>query len=257
MRNLTMGGMADPSLAYLTQPRRTPSNNRSGSPYNGYPSSQGGQDRGGAAGATQYSSPYYAQQPPSSSYLQADPYAAYTDSYYNSTADQHVDAPTYAPQQQSYRPPHQQQQQRNQQPWNPEFSPFASRQSFSYPSMPSYALAPGTSFLTMSGDGNVAQQQAILLGRGMRSAVDYIAPGPGPQGGYGGYEYGGGRDGGVVRSPMLEEFRGNRHRSWELVVSTLSCALSLWYWLGRRTTGIDWGGLQECGVRGMSMVLMN
>ena len=71
----------------------------------------------------------------------------------------------------------------------------------------------------------MGQQQQILLGRGLRSAVEYIAPGP-PVPSYGGagpgYGYGGqGRyndDMRPVRSPMLEEFRTNRHRTWELTV---------------------------------------
>ncbi|KAK4057273.1 mRNA binding protein puf3 [Microbotryomycetes sp. JL221] len=84
------------------------------------------------------------------------------------------------------------------------------------------------------------QQHQIILGRGLRSSVDYIAPGPlgsggqtavtaaapvGPGGsmygtGYAtGYGHGYGAAetmGRALRSPLLEEFRTSRHRVWEL-----------------------------------------
>lgn len=102
--------------------------------------------------------------------------------------------------------------------------------SFSYSPAISY-LAPGAPYGTSpeqhQGPGGPAfpavvmgQQQQILLGRGLRSAVEYIAPGP-PVPSYNQYGYGGVPDMRPIRSPMLEEFRTNRHRSWELVVSLL------------------------------------
>jgi hypothetical protein len=68
------------------------------------------------------------------------------------------------------------------------------------------------------------QQQHNFLGRGMSSAVEYIAPGP--HSGNVGFEveHSAGTTGRQfsedmtrsMRSPALEEFRTNRHRSWEL-----------------------------------------
>ena len=113
--------------------------------------------------------------------------------------------------------------------------------SFSYSPALSFGLAPGAPYGTSPEQHNNAgvfppvmgQQQQILLGRGLRSAVEYIAPGP-PVPAYGGYGYGGagGRyadDMRPVRSPMLEEFRTNRHRTWELTVS-----------VSRLSTRMDW-----------------
>ncbi|GAA6043606.1 hypothetical protein JCM8097_008284 [Rhodosporidiobolus ruineniae] len=58
----------------------------------------------------------------------------------------------------------------------------------------------------------LGQQHQIILGRGVRG-VEYIAPGPVQPHGYGaGY----GPDMRSLRSPLLEEFRSNRNRSWEL-----------------------------------------
>ncbi|GAA5971144.1 hypothetical protein JCM11641_004160 [Rhodosporidiobolus odoratus] len=58
----------------------------------------------------------------------------------------------------------------------------------------------------------LGQQHQIILGRAVRG-VEYIAPGPVPAHGYGaGY----GPDMRSLRSPLLEEFRSNRNRSWEL-----------------------------------------
>ncbi|BGP16885.1 hypothetical protein JCM10213_007330 [Rhodosporidiobolus nylandii] len=58
----------------------------------------------------------------------------------------------------------------------------------------------------------LGQQHQIILGRAVRG-VEYIAPGPVQAHGYGaGY----GPDMRSLRSPLLEEFRSNRNRSWEL-----------------------------------------
>ncbi|BGP48891.1 mRNA binding protein puf3 [Rhodotorula kratochvilovae] len=58
----------------------------------------------------------------------------------------------------------------------------------------------------------LGQQHQIILGRGVRG-MEYVAPGPVQPHGYGaGY----GPDMRSLRSPLLEEFRGNRNRSWEL-----------------------------------------
>ncbi|KAM0789216.1 hypothetical protein ACM66B_000061 [Microbotryomycetes sp. NB124-2] len=76
----------------------------------------------------------------------------------------------------------------------------------------------------------MGQQHQVILGRGLRSSVDYIAPGPMAQGNiagapvsYSGYSAGYGHGygaaetmGRALRSPMLEEFRTSRHRVWEL-----------------------------------------
>jgi len=60
----------------------------------------------------------------------------------------------------------------------------------------------------------LGQQHQIILGRGVRG-MEYVAPGPVPQHGYGnGY----GPDMRSLRSPLLEDFRSNRNRSWELSV---------------------------------------
>ncbi|GAA6049753.1 hypothetical protein JCM3770_004441 [Rhodotorula araucariae] len=62
------------------------------------------------------------------------------------------------------------------------------------------------------GGPQLGQQHQIILGRGVRG-MEYVAPGPVQQHGYGaGY----GPDMRSLRSPLLEEFRGNRNRSWEL-----------------------------------------
>ncbi|GAA5896446.1 hypothetical protein JCM6882_001015 [Rhodosporidiobolus microsporus] len=59
----------------------------------------------------------------------------------------------------------------------------------------------------------LGQQHQIILGRGVGRGVEYIAPGPVQQHQYGaGY----GPDMRSLRSPLLEEFRSNRNRSWEL-----------------------------------------
>ncbi|TNY21022.1 armadillo-type protein [Rhodotorula diobovata] len=58
----------------------------------------------------------------------------------------------------------------------------------------------------------LGQQHQIILGRGVRG-MEYVAPGPVQPHGFGaGY----GPDMRNLRSPLLEEFRGNRNRSWEL-----------------------------------------
>ncbi|GAA5890731.1 hypothetical protein JCM8208_004977 [Rhodotorula glutinis] len=58
----------------------------------------------------------------------------------------------------------------------------------------------------------LGQQHQIILGRGVRG-MEYVAPGPVPQHGYGnGYA----PDMRNLRSPLLEDFRSNRNRSWEL-----------------------------------------
>lgn len=113
--------------------------------------------------------------------------------------------------------------------------------SFSYSPALSYGLAPGAPYGTSPEQHNggavfppvMGQQQQILLGRGLRSAVEYIAPGPPVPAYGGGYGYGaaGSRytdDMRPVRSPMLEEFRTNRHRTWELTVSALDPRATDW-----------------------------
>ncbi|GAA5971182.1 hypothetical protein JCM21900_004076 [Sporobolomyces salmonicolor] len=63
------------------------------------------------------------------------------------------------------------------------------------------------------GGPQLGQQHQIILGRAVRGGVEYIAPGPVQPHGYGaGYA----PDMRSLRSPMLEEFRSNRNRSWEL-----------------------------------------
>ncbi|GJN91153.1 hypothetical protein Rhopal_004171-T1 [Rhodotorula paludigena] len=58
----------------------------------------------------------------------------------------------------------------------------------------------------------LGQQHQIILGRAVRG-MEYVAPGPVQPHGYGtGY----GPDMRTLRSPLLEEFRSNRNRSWEL-----------------------------------------
>ncbi|BGP00131.1 hypothetical protein RTG_00087 [Rhodotorula toruloides ATCC 204091] len=64
----------------------------------------------------------------------------------------------------------------------------------------------------MYGGPQLGQQHQIILGRGVRG-MEYVAPGPVQPHGYGsGY----GPDMRSLRSPLLEEFRSNRNRSWEL-----------------------------------------
>ncbi|GAA5871340.1 hypothetical protein JCM3774_000915 [Rhodotorula dairenensis] len=59
----------------------------------------------------------------------------------------------------------------------------------------------------------IGQQHQIILGRGVRAGQEYVAPGPIPPHGYGmGYA----PDVRQLRSSLLEEFRSNRNRSWEL-----------------------------------------
>ena len=123
------------------------------------------------------------------------------------------------------------------------YSPATSQQSLT-----PYGLAPGGSFGSPLVDrhstfspGVISHQQLVqqqnMLFRGMRATPEYTAPGPsgsllGYGGGYGGNGYSGnGYDGNggnahryedmgrIMRSPLLEEFRSNRHRSWELMVS--------------------------------------
>lgn len=72
----------------------------------------------------------------------------------------------------------------------------------------------------------LGQQHQIILGRGLRSSADYIAPGPLAAGPYvypaAGYGHGYGAAetmGRALRSATLEEFRTSRHRIWELTVS--------------------------------------
>ncbi|GAA5992359.1 hypothetical protein JCM10908_000443 [Rhodotorula pacifica] len=63
------------------------------------------------------------------------------------------------------------------------------------------------------GGPQIGQQHQIILGRGVRAGQEYVAPGPIPPHGYGmGYA----PDVRQLRSPLLEEFRSNRNRSWEL-----------------------------------------
>lgn len=84
----------------------------------------------------------------------------------------------------------------------------------------------------------VGQQHQIILGRGLRSSAEYIAPGPSalapPSHTYpaygGGYGHGYGAAetmGRALRSATLEEFRTSRHRVWELSVSDRRHLLSM------------------------------
>ncbi|KAK4051404.1 mRNA binding protein puf3 [Microbotryomycetes sp. JL201] len=109
--------------------------------------------------------------------------------------------------------------------------------SFSYPSGmtgPSFGMnqssgSPFESGVSAFQQNQMGQQHQIILGRGLRSSVDYIAPGPMSQANvgapvnYSGYSAGYGHGygaaetmGRALRSPMLEEFRTSRHRVWEL-----------------------------------------
>lgn len=95
-----------------------------------------------------------------------------------------------------------------------------------------YGLAPGGFGASPLDQGipvfqpaQIGQQHQIILGRGLRSSAEYIAPGPVPQnypaygGGYG-HGYGAAETmGRALRSATLEEFRTSRHRVWELSVS--------------------------------------
>lgn len=63
------------------------------------------------------------------------------------------------------------------------------------------------------GGPQLGQQHQIILGRAVRGQ-EYIAPGPaGP-----GYGNGFAPDVRQMRSPLLDEFRSNRNRTWELPV---------------------------------------
>ncbi|GAA6003048.1 hypothetical protein JCM10207_001962 [Rhodosporidiobolus poonsookiae] len=90
----------------------------------------------------------------------------------------------------------------------PQASPYAPGAPSGYPAATNYEqVAP----MYASGP-QLGQQHQIILGRGVRG-VEYIAPGPVQPHGYGaGY----GPDMRSLRSPLLEEFRSNRNRSWEL-----------------------------------------
>lgn len=226
---------------------------------NDYRGAQGGQQRPapqqpGVAGRPAYGSypprdlpsrqgsypPYYLQ--PSFGLAPQDAYGAYVDpsAYFQPIPDDSLwrDA-GYAP---SVTPPFvdprgsphlRRSLSQQSQSWNPmdfpqRSAPSSRQGSFSYSHSPAlsqasvspYGLAPGTAFGGNSlevGNAFAGQQQQILLGRGMRSAVEYIAPGPPSQYGYGGYQ----DVGRVMRSQILEEFRTNRHRSWELMVRRL------------------------------------
>ena len=129
-------------------------------------------------------------------------------------------------------------------------SSLMSRQdSFSYSpamsqhSLTPYGLAPGAAFGSpveshwsfMSPSASLTSQQQIMM-RGSRNP-EYVAPGPpGSPNGYS--QFGGpyGTNGNgvrypedmgrIIRSALLEEFRMNRQRSWELSVS-VSSALTL------------------------------
>ncbi|GAA5970745.1 hypothetical protein JCM8115_003159 [Rhodotorula mucilaginosa] len=74
------------------------------------------------------------------------------------------------------------------------------------------ATAGGSPYGQLNGP-QIGQQHQIILGRGVRAGQEYVAPGPMAQHGYGmGYA----PDVRQLRSPLLEEFRSNRNRSWEL-----------------------------------------
>ncbi|KAK4702855.1 pumilio RNA-binding family, partial [Phenoliferia sp. Uapishka_3] len=226
LRNMSLGGANnDPYRA--SQGSRPPIQQQRGPAFS--PGPYGGRDALPPPTTRQSSGPYppyYLQQ--GAQYLPQDPYAPYSDpnAYFQQPSDL-----------QSIR-----RDSGNSPPWgmpvgmppvdySPQQASHNSRQgSFSYSPALSYGLAPGAPYGTSpeqhSGPVGAAvfppvmgQQQQILLGRGLRSAVEYIAPGP-PVQSYGQYGYGGvGRypeDMRPVRSPMLEEFRTNRHRSWEL-----------------------------------------
>mgnify|MGYP002718728718 CR=1 FL=1 len=78
------------------------------------------------------------------------------------------------------------------------------------------ATAGGSPYGQLNGP-QIGQQHQIILGRGVRAGQEYVAPGPMAQHGYGmGYA----PDVRQLRSPLLEEFRSNRNRSWELQVSS-------------------------------------
>lgn len=107
------------------------------------------------------------------------------------------------------------------------YSPALSHQS----TLP-YGLAPGAFGGTPIDQGTpvfqpaqLGQQHQIILGRGLRSSAEYVAPGPMHQPAYpvygGGYGHGYGAAetmGRALRSATLEEFRTSRHRIWELSV---------------------------------------
>lgn len=222
---------------------------------NGYRGAQGGQQRPtpqqpGVAGRPAYGSypprdpisrqgsypPYYLQQPFGLS--PQDAYGAYVDpsAYFQPIPDDlslrrdsgYAPSPTPAYVDARTSPHLSRSVSQQSQSWNPmdfpqQSNPSSRQGSFSYSpalsqaSITPYGLAPGAAFGGNSlevGNAFVGQQQQILLGRGMRSAVEYIAPGPPTQYGYGRYE----DVGRVMRSQILEEFRTNRHRSWELMV---------------------------------------
>jgi hypothetical protein len=214
--------------------------------------------RQGSGGyANYFASPYMAQQDPYASSGYADPSGFFQpqadvnggpvrrDSGYapSSSPPTLPSSPAFAPHPYAYPPLHSSQQQ----PWNlphgSDYSPstLPSRQgSFSYspalshqPSLP-YGLAPGASFggtpleqgTPVFQTAQLGQQHQIILGRGLRSSADYVAPGPMHQPVYpaygGGYGHGYGAAetmGRALRSATLEEFRTSRHRIWELSVS--------------------------------------
>lgn len=214
--------------------------------------------RQGSGGyANYFASPYMAQQDPYTSSGYGDPSGFFQpqgdvnggpvrrDSGYapSSSPPTLPSSPAFAPHPYAYPPLRSSQQQ----PWNlphgSDYSPSAlpSRHgSFSYspalshqPSLP-YGLAPGAAFggspleqgTPVFQAAQLGQQHQIILGRGLRSSADYVAPGPMHQTAYpvygGGYGHGYGAAetmGRALRSATLEEFRTSRHRIWELSVS--------------------------------------
>lgn len=102
---------------------------------------------------------------------------------------------------------------------------------YSAPHSASYGLAPGAPFSThQDRHQSIANTQQMLAMRSMRPQPEYIAPGPSntshiyKQAPLGYSAYGGSRGrhaedmGRPVRSALLEDFRANRNRSWELFV---------------------------------------
>lgn len=70
----------------------------------------------------------------------------------------------------------------------------------------------------------IGQQHQIILGRGVRGQ-EYVAPGPMAHHGYGmGYA----PDLRQLKSPLLQEFRNNRNRSWELQVRFCKWRIDSW-----------------------------
>ncbi|GAA5826456.1 hypothetical protein JCM11251_002379 [Rhodosporidiobolus azoricus] len=93
------------------------------------------------------------------------------------------------------------------------YAPGAAPGGVYAPSSPYDQVPPASAAGMYAAGPQLGQQHQIILGRGVGRGVEYIAPGPVQQHQYGaGY----GPDMRGLRSPLLEEFRSNRNRSWEL-----------------------------------------